>query len=425
VLEGELRVGATRAGDGVALARLGATEFAPSGLLAWASRGEALAPTLLGVLAVGGVVVRAAWGLEPWVSLPWTLALAPLAVVLTGVEAPFLRVLAQAAGRGVVFRDPAGVESAAQVGTVGLCLRGTVTRGAVVLTEVVSLGARSERELVSLAATAEEAARREPFGQAVWAAAQERGVVVEAARRPVLRAGLGVTAVSAAGEALVVGSRRLLLAEGISVGAAEEVVQAIEASGRSAALVAVAGRVEGVLGFDDPVREEARSAVQAMMDAGYQVALLGGASRGTLEAVGLALDVHDLRPEVLPEERAQVVRALSDVGGGVSVVGHPGRDGAALAAADVAHSLDAAGGVGAETAVALASDDLRDAAAALELAHRARAHALWVFAGRAGWLALGVLGATVAPRVGLGGMLVVVFGVLGTELLGYLRATTR
>ncbi|MBI5517175.1 MAG: cation-translocating P-type ATPase [Deltaproteobacteria bacterium] len=417
VLEGELRVGATRAGDEVALARLGRSVGAPSGVLSWASRGEALAPAALLAVALVASLARWWWDLEPLRAVAWTLSLAPLSVVLAGAEAPFALALARAAGRGIVFRDTAGVEAAAQVGTVALCLRGTITRGAVALTEVVSLGPRSEAEVIALAATAEEAARRELLGRAVWTAAQDRGLTVEGARRPVYSPGLGVTAVSAAGESLVVGSRRLLLSEGIPSSAAEDVAQAIEASGRSTALVAVAGRVEAVLGFEDPVRDEARPAVQAMMDAGLQVALLGGASRGTLEAIGLALDVHDLRPEVLPEERAAVVRALSDVGGGVAVVGHPGRDGAALAAADVALSLDAAGGAGAETAVALASDDLRDAAAALSIARRARERALSSLGARALWLALGALGASVVPRFGAGGVLLVALGALGSDAL--------
>jgi Cu+-exporting ATPase len=136
--------------------------------------------------------------------------------------------------------------------------------------------------------------------------------------------------------------------------------------------ISAAGRVEGVFGLQDPVREEIRPAVQGMMDAGYDLALLAGESRGTVEALALALDIANTRPEVLPDDRGAAVRAIADVGGAVAVVGRPQRDGGALGAADVAISLAAAGESGGETAVALAGDDLRDAAAALLLARAAR-----------------------------------------------------
>jgi Cu+-exporting ATPase len=188
--------------------------------------------------------------------------------------------------------------------------------------------------------------------------------------------GRGITAVSSGGEGVAIGSRQLLLAEGVSAAPAEDVARAIERQGRTAVFVAIAGRVEGVLGFRDPLRDEARPSVQALMDAGFDLALLGGESRGTVEAIGALLDVGNLRPEVPPDERASAVRSIAEFAGAVAVVGSPKRDGAALSAADVAISLAAAGGTGGETAVALASDDLRDAASALAMARAAHRRAL-------------------------------------------------
>jgi cation transport ATPase len=80
----------------------------------------------------------------------------------------------------------------------------------------------------------------------------------------------------------------------------------------------------------------------------------------------------------LPEERHAAVRSIAEVANAVAVVGRPARDGAALGAADVAISLAAAGAAGGETAVALASDDLRDAAATLSMARSARERSLRV-----------------------------------------------
>ena len=377
--------------------------LAPAGVAA-----TALAMALLHVFVLGGDPARAAG---------CVLALAPLVRMVTAVQAPFVEALVEAARRGIVFRDAASVEEAARVGTVALCFRGTVTVGRPELTEVVSLGSRGEREVLGLAAAAEEAAREDPLAGAIVRGAMSRGLRLEGVRRPVVLPGHGVTAMSASGEAVVVGHRRLLLAEGVSVAPAEDVLLGIEGAGRTAVLVAIDGRVEGVLGIDDPVRPEARSAVQALIDAGFEVALIAGTGRATVEAIGAMLDVSNLRPEVSPEERAGVVRALSEVGGGAAVVGRPRWDGAALAAADVGIQLEAAGGVGGETAIALASDDLRDAAAALTEARRAKERATAVLAmGVAGTVA-GVFVAAALPSWGVLAVVAATVATLGGEAL--------
>jgi P-type E1-E2 ATPase len=263
----------------------------------------------------------------------------------------------------------------------------------------------------------EEVDAGDPIARALAEAVAKRGLRLQNIRRPALLPGHGVTAVSAAGDPVLVGNRRLLLAEGVSVAPAEETAAAIEGAGRTAVFVAIDGRVEAVLGFEDAVRDEVRSAVQAMIDAGYDVALLGGASRATVEAIGAMLDVANLRPEVLPDEGAAVVRALAEVGHGAAVVGRPGRDGAVLAAADVAISVDAAGGAGTDTAMALASDDLRDAAAALRMARRARERSLAAFAVGAVGTAAGAVVSMALPSWGLTTVALTLAGVLAGQAL--------
>jgi len=418
VLGGSVRVQATRAGDEVAWARLARILADPRGgprSIALARKLGEVLPWVVAGAAVLAAVLRILWGgPDALRAAACLLSLAPAALVASAVELPFVDALVAAAGRGIVFRDAGSVEAAARVGTVVLCVRRTVTVGRPEVTDVVSVGYRSEQEILEALAAAEDVVGDDPLALAVARAVAQRGGRVESVRRPTVMPGLGITAVTAAGEALVVGDRRLLLAEGVSVGPVEDLLASIEGAGRTAVLVALAGRVEGAVGFDDPVREEARAAVQAMMDAGYDVALLGGLSRPTMEALGMLLDVSNLRPEVLPDERPAVVRALSEVGHGVAVVGRPAEDGMALAAADVGISIEAAGAMGGDTGVALASDDLRDAAAALGLARRAQTRAWTVLGVGLGGVALGAVAVAVVPAWGmlgvLGGVAVVLVG---------------
>jgi Cu+-exporting ATPase len=166
-----------------------------------------------------------------------------------------------------------------------------------------------------------------------------------------------------------------MLRERISVAAAEQKVTDLEAMGGTVMLVALGGRLIGVVGLQDGLRPGARAAVQHLLDVGVEPVLLSGDSRETCEALGRALDIEHVRPELLPTERGDEVRRLADGGAVVAVIGRSPNDDLALSAADVAVALDAAGSSSAEWSIQLASDDVRDAAYAIFLAHRCRTEA--------------------------------------------------
>jgi P-type E1-E2 ATPase len=140
-------------------------------------------------------------------------------------------------------------------------------------------------------------------------------------------------------------------------------------------LVALGGRLVGLIGLQDGLRPGARAAVQHLLDVGVEPVLLSGDARETCEAIGRALDIDHLRPEIPPSERGDEIRRLADGGAIVAVVGRTPTDDGALAAADVSIALAAAGSSTAEWSVQLASDDVRDAAFAVRLAHDARREA--------------------------------------------------
>jgi cation transport ATPase len=112
--------------------------------------------------------------------------------------------------------------------------------------------------------------------------------------------------------------------------------------------------------------------VQRLLDARVEPVLVSGEARDTCETLGRALDIEHVRPGVLPADRGAEVRALAEGGNVVAVVGHPSGDDGALGSADVAVAMGAAGSTPGEWAVALASDDVRDAAAAITIPHATR-----------------------------------------------------
>jgi P-type E1-E2 ATPase len=190
-------------------------------------------------------------------------------------------------------------------------------------------------------------------------------------RSATVHAGLGVTALASSGDRLVVGSRALLLQEQVSVAVAEARASELEAQGRSVLLVALGGKLVGLVALQDGLRAGARAAVQRLLDTRIEPVLLSGESRETCETIARALEIDHVRPEVLPADRGAEVRALTEGGHLVAVIGHPASDDGALGAADVAVAMGAPRAVG-EWGVWLASDDVRDAALALSIAHGAR-----------------------------------------------------
>jgi Cu+-exporting ATPase len=276
-----------------------------------------------------------------------------------------------ALARGVAFRTAEGFDRAGKASTVVFCARGTLLLGEPEVANIEALGSGEAEQVLALVAGAEGGAGH-PVATAVVRAARARGVRPDGVRSPIVQPGLGVTAVASNGQPLIVGSRALMLKEHVSVAIAENSIIDLEASGRTVLLVALGGRLIGVLGLQDGLRAGARAAVQHLLDVGLEPVLLSGDSRETCEALGRTLDIDHIRPEIPPGERGEEVRRLAEGGATVAVVGRSPGDDAALAAAEVAVALGAAGSTSAEWAVQLASDDVRDAAYALRIANDCR-----------------------------------------------------
>jgi Cu+-exporting ATPase len=227
--------------------------------------------------------------------------------------------------------------------------------------------------------------------------------------------------VAASGQTLVVGSRGLMLRERISVALAESRITDLEAMGRTVLLVALGGRLAGLVGLQDGLRPGARAAVQHLLDVGIEPVLLSGDTRETCEALGRAVDIDHIRPEVLPADRGDEIRRLSDGGAVVAVLGRSPNDDPALSAAEVSVALDSAGSSAAEWSVQLASDDVRDGAFALRLAHGCRRDA------RTGllWAAGPSLGGAVLMTISLAPVTAPVLLSLAGAMLAASRLRTR
>jgi cation transport ATPase len=327
--------------------------------------------------------------------------------LVSTVALHFARAHLKALGSGITYKDPRAFERAGSANIAVLSARGTVLLGEpeIVAVEPIGNGSRGGEagddevaRVLSLAAGAERGSTH-PFAAAILRAARTRAARADDVRNATVHPGLGVTALASTGERLVVGGRTMMLAEKIGVATVDGRVTELEAQGRSVILVALGDRLVGLIALQDGLRPGARGAVQRLLDARIEPVLLSGEARDTCETLGRALDIEHVRPAVLPADRGPEVRALGEGGGVIAVIGHPVSDDGALGAADVAIAMGAAGSTPGEWAIALASDDVRDAASALAIPHatRARVRAALALGATPGLVALLAVGFGVAP----------------------------
>ncbi|MFF7811147.1 heavy metal translocating P-type ATPase [Streptomyces sp. NPDC007945] len=290
------------------------------------------------------------------IACPCALGLATPTALLVGTG--------RGAQLGILIKGPEVLESTRKVDTVVLDKTGTVTTGRMTLTGVRPAAGTEERELLRLAGALEHASEH-PVARAVAAGAAERlGIPVGELPAPEgfeNVPGLGVRG-SVDGRLVLAGRAALLAAEDVAV-----------PDGVSAGAVFVArdGVFCGSLTVADAVKDTSAEAVARLRGLGLRPVLLTGDHRAVAEAVAAEVGIDEVIAEVLPEEKAGVVRRLQEEGRTVAMVGDGVNDAAALATADLGLAM----GTGADAAIeasdlTLVRGDLRVAADAIRLARR-------------------------------------------------------
>ncbi|ORB49778.1 cadmium-translocating P-type ATPase [Mycolicibacterium rhodesiae] len=290
-------------------------------------------------------------------AMTFMIVASPCALVLSTMP-PLLAVIANAGRHGVLVKSAVVLEKLATVTHVAFDKTGTLTHGTPRLKQIRSFdGARSEAELLSLAASAEHPSEH-PLGRAIVAAAQLAGLPVRQATEFVATPGRGV--------------RARVGADVVDVGAAPA---AVDDSGDTAVEVRVNGIAAGVLTLADHARVEAADAVARLRAlTGTEPVLLTGDNQRAAASLACGIGIVDVRSGLLPADKVTAVRGLQGDGGRVLLVGDGINDAPAMAAAHVAVAMGRSGSdLALETADAVITrDDLATLPTVLALARRAR-----------------------------------------------------
>ncbi len=309
------------------------------------------------------------------ISCPCALGLAtPVAItVATG----------KAAERGVLVKSAASLELMGRVDAVVLDKTGTVTEGKPRVTDVLCAAGMDESALLSAAASLEKPSEH-PLAGAIVAEAETRKLTLHPASDFSAVAGGGVTA-SVAGVKLLAGNEAFMAQSGVAVSAELHSAAAqLAEDGKTPLFVAGNGALLGVVAVADVVKRDSAAAVAALRSMGCEVVLLTGDNRRTADAIARQVGVSRVIAQVLPQDKARVVRELQASGGRVAMVGDGINDAPALVTADVGLAIGAGTDVAIESAdIVLMKNSLMDVADAVSLSRATlrniRQNLFWAF----------------------------------------------
>jgi len=316
------------------------------------------------------------------IACPCAMGLATPTAVMVGTG--------RGAEAGILFRTGEALERAGRVTTVLLDKTGTVTRGQPVVTDIVSSDGAgySDNELLRLAASVERGSEH-TLGEAIWAEATTRGLQLSEPTSFRAQPGLGVSA-QVSDHSVAVGNRRMMEANDWSVDGLLPALERLESQAKTAMLVAIDGRVRGVLAVADTLKEGSVEAIQELHRLGLRVGMITGDNERVGKSIGELVGVDFVLAEVLPDGKAAEVKRLQapnpETGriGIVAMVGDGVNDAPALAQADVGIAI----GTGTDVAMAAApvtliSGDVRGVAKAIRLSRRTlrtiRQNLFWAF----------------------------------------------
>ncbi len=309
------------------------------------------------------------------IACPCALGLATPTAVMVGTG--------KGAERGILIKSGESLERAETLDTVVLDKTGTITQGQPQVTDVVTDGAIADEEVLRLAASAERGSEH-PLGEAIVEAAEARGLSLEETQEFEAVAGQGIR-VSLNGQKVLLGNRRLMKENEVDLSQVKDEVERLQAEGKTTMILALDGKVEGIIAVADTVKEGSQEAVARLQAMGLEIVMLSGDNERTAQAIANQVGISRVLAEVLPEDKAQEVKKLQDSGHVVAMVGDGINDAPALAQADIGIAIGTGTDVAMEVGdIVLMRGDLRSVPEAILLSRKTmrtiKGNLFWAFA---------------------------------------------
>jgi Cu+-exporting ATPase len=274
---------------------------------------------------------------------------------------------------GVLFKNAEAIETLRKVTTLVVDKTGTLTEGKPKLVEVVAASGIDKNRLLLLAASLEKGSEH-PLAAAIVQGAADQGLHLIDAKNFASHTGKGVSG-EVDGQVVLLGNGTLLEEFKVDAGSLAEQAQTMRSEGQTVMLVGIDGKIGGLLAVADPIKETTPEAIQQLHDEGIRIVMLTGDNKVTAAAVARKLDLDEVVAEVLPDQKAEVVKKFQQGGQVVAMAGDGINDAPALAQAEVGIAMGTGTDVAMESAgVTLVKGDLTGIVRARHLSRAAMAN---------------------------------------------------
>jgi Cu+-exporting ATPase len=315
------------------------------------------------IVAVITFIIWSAYGPQPRLAHALVNAVAVLIIACPcalGLATPMSIMVGTGRGAeaGVLIRNAEALEILEKVTTLVVDKTGTLTEGRPKLVTVEPQPSIDANTLLRLTASLEHVSEH-PLAAASVAGARERSVNMADVTDFESVTGKGVKG-KVDRRTVAIGNLRHLEALGVDPGLLRDRADTLRRDGQTVMFVVVDGKLGGLVGVADPVKETTREAVEDLHRDGIKVVMLTGDNRTTAEAVAKAVGIDQIEADVLPDQKAAVVKRLQESGERVAMAGDGVNDAPALAQADVGIAMGTGTDVAMESAgVTLVKGDLR------------------------------------------------------------------
>lgn len=270
----------------------------------------------------------------------------------------------RAAEYGILFKGGEHLELTHRISAVVLDKTGTVTNGTPVLTDVFPVESQAEEEFLALIGSAEKQSEH-PLAQAIVQGIKDKGIALKDAANFEAIPGFGIKA-AVEGKELLVGTRKLMEKYNIEIGNAQETMERLEKTGKTAMLAAINGEFAGIVAVADTIKETSKNAIKRLKEMGLEVIMITGDNKQTATAIASQVGIEHVIAEVLPEGKADEIKKLQAQGKRVAMVGDGINDAPALATADIGMAIGTGADVAMEAAdITLIRGDLNSIADAI------------------------------------------------------------
>ncbi|WP_210207919.1 heavy metal translocating P-type ATPase [Bosea caraganae] len=283
---------------------------------------------------------------------------------------------------GILFRQGEALQGLKDAKIVAFDKTGTLTKGKPELTDIAAAPGFGEDEALRLIASI-EARSEHPLAEAIVAEARRRGLTLAEPQGFSGEPGVGVSGM-VDGKRVEIGAARLMQRLKIDVASFTETAERLADAGKTPLYAAVDGRLAAIVAIADPIKETTPDAIAALHKLGLRVAMVTGDNRRTAEAIAKRLGIDEVRAEVLPAQKAEIVKAMQADGTGVAFVGDGINDAPALAQADIGIAIGTGTDIAIESAdIVLMSGDLNGVPKAIALSQATianiRQNLAWAF----------------------------------------------